>query len=405
MSTFIFLSIPAHGHVNPTLPVVTELIARVHRVIYYNAEEFRAKIEATGVEFRAYQEPLPTSHEIAGLIADGNLARVSVMLMRFTERVLPFMLNELEREHPDAVIYDSLCLWGMMAAKQLNLPSMAAITHFVADGSKETKPAWRDILHMLGQALPLVPEIIRLRQRLTRQYPDAFPRGEIFPTRGDRSMVFTTAALQPKTNLINSTFRFVGASINPATRDGDFPQITRKPVVYISLGTLHSLDTQFFREAFAAFADHEGQFILSVGQNFDIKTLGAIPSNFIVHPSVPQLTVLQQSDLFVSHGGMNSVHESLYYGVPLIVVPQQMEQLLNGRIVAAKGAGLLLGDKPPYGHVTAAQLRAAADEVLSNQRYRQNAEVLGNSLREAGGYRQAADEIEHLARELAPAHS
>ena len=46
MATICFFSIPAHGHVNPTLPLVRELTARGHRVLYYNTEEFREKIEA-----------------------------------------------------------------------------------------------------------------------------------------------------------------------------------------------------------------------------------------------------------------------------------------------------------------------------------------------------------------------
>jgi UDP:flavonoid glycosyltransferase YjiC (YdhE family) len=53
MSKVLFFCIPAHGHVNPTLPLVEKLVENGEQVVYYCADEFRAKIEQTGAEFRA----------------------------------------------------------------------------------------------------------------------------------------------------------------------------------------------------------------------------------------------------------------------------------------------------------------------------------------------------------------
>jgi UDP:flavonoid glycosyltransferase YjiC (YdhE family) len=91
---------------------------------------------------------------------------------------------------------------------------------------------------------------------------------------------------------------------------------------------------------------------------------------------------------------MNSVHEGLWYGVPEVVVPHQMEQLLNGKRVAETGVGILLGDRYPYGRVTASELRAALDSVLKDPNYRHYARQFGESLKAAGGYARAVDEIE-----------
>src|SRR6266568_289896 len=55
MSTAIFFNTPAYGHINPTLPVVTELVKRGERVIYYAMEEFRAAIEHIGAIFCSYE--------------------------------------------------------------------------------------------------------------------------------------------------------------------------------------------------------------------------------------------------------------------------------------------------------------------------------------------------------------
>ena len=54
MAKMVFLNFAAHGHTNPTLPLVSELVSRGHTVIYYSMPEFREKIEAAGAEFRTY---------------------------------------------------------------------------------------------------------------------------------------------------------------------------------------------------------------------------------------------------------------------------------------------------------------------------------------------------------------
>ncbi|MCC6617247.1 MAG: hypothetical protein IT320_27480 [Anaerolineae bacterium] len=77
--------------------------------------------------------------------------------------------------------------------------------------------------------------------------------------------------------------------------------------------------------------------------------LGPIPPNFLVRNFVPQLEVLKRTDLFITHGGMNSVHESLWHGVPMIVIPQQEEQAIVARQVVKNGAGVALGYAPPMG--------------------------------------------------------
>jgi UDP:flavonoid glycosyltransferase YjiC (YdhE family) len=90
------------------------------------------------------------------------------------------------------------------------------------------------------------------------------------------------------------------------------------------------------------------------------------------------------------------VQEGLYYGVPLVVIPQQMEQAANAILVERNSAGIVLGKHAPYGRISTQQLRAAAETVLNTPRYAQAAETVGRSFREAGGYPRAANEIENL---------
>ncbi len=89
-------------------------------------------------------------------------------------------------------------------------------------------------------------------------------------------------------------------------------------------------DASFYRTAFEAFAGHSAQFILSAGHHLDLRSLDPVPENFIVRPAVPQLELLPKVDLFVTHGGANSLNEALYHGVPVVVIPPHLEQAVNG---------------------------------------------------------------------------
>lgn len=396
----IFLNVPGHGHVNPTLALVSELNRRGHHVIYYNNSEFEPQITKSGAEFRPYPDPQPSAEELAEKAA--KLANVTVWLLGQSQRLLPWLLEELRQEQPDLVVYDAICLWGMQAAQLLEIPSVASIATFVQEGVKGMINL-RDGVSLIGQALPALPAIIRLRRQLVHTYGAAvFPRPQIFPAISETNLVYTSREFQPETDFIDDSFHFVGPSINTEAREtADFPwhrlgdQLQDgRPLIYLSLGTIYHNQASFYQMAFDLFADHPGQFVLSAGRMTDLTALGPIPDNFIVRNFVPQLELLPRVDAFITHGGMNSINEGLYYGVPLIVIPQQMEQTMNARQAARKGAAIVLGDRPPYGRIQPQQLSQALTDLLNTPTYQQAAAKIGETFRQAGGYQRAADLIE-----------
>ena len=398
MATIAYVGLPAHGHTNPTLPIVRELVDRGHRVIYYNGESFRKKVVPTGVEFRPLPEPLPTSREIAEALHEFiNAAKLISGMSRHLTR---FLITEFERERPELVIYDSAAMWGYIAARTHAIPQICFITTFVLDGSQGAI-GWGTMARFMWEALPHAPKLLRWRREMAREFGSENSGG--ITEYADLNLVFTSKAFHPPNRMIDDHFRFVGPSIDPATRDRHFPyeQLAAGPQIYISLGTVNHLDLDFYRAAFTAFEAYPAQFILSIGKNSDPAALGPVPDNFLVRQSVPQLDILQRVDAFITHGGMNSVHEGLYYGVPLIVVPHQFEQLLNGKRVDETGSGILLGDKRPLGHVTAGELRQALDQIFSTSHYKEKAVQIGHTLQDAGGYMRAVEEIEANVQKVA----
>jgi len=213
------------------------------------------------------------------------------------------------------------------------------------------------------------------------------------------NIVFLPKEFQPDGETFDpQRFLFVGPSIQPRPDNSHFPveQLQGRTTLYISLGTVFNNQATFYNLCFAAFKDEPWQVVLSIGEQVDPATLDPIPANFIVRPHVPQLEVLQYTSLFVTHCGMNSTMESLYYGVPLVGLPQQPEQMMTARRIQELGLGTALD----MNKLTVEQLQATVKAALANADYRANAQAMQQHVRNAGGYQRAADAIVSYVRSL-----
>jgi len=142
---------------------------------------------------------------------------------------------------------------------------------------------------------------------------------------------------------------------------------------------------------------------MSIGRRFTAADLGDIPDNFIVEPYVPQLEILKRAAVFVTHGGGSSLHEGLWYGVPLVGIATQIEQLMNVRRVAEKGACIPIETHFLGQPVSPDELRNAVRTILADPAFGKAAGVFQTAFRAAGGASRAADELENLCARPAPA--
>lgn len=138
-----------------------------------------------------------------------------------------------------------------------------------------------------------------------------------------------------------------------------------------------------------AFENSKHTLVMSIGNKTEISDLGNIPKNFIVKNYVPQTELLKYTKLFITHGGMNSTHEGIYNGVPLVVIPQSADQPVIARQVENLGAGVTLQMQG----LTESQLRESVDLVLNNSSFKETVLNMKESFRKSGGYKQAVDEI------------
>jgi len=242
-----------------------------------------------------------------------------------------------------------------------------------------------------------IAKAVRLQRQLRRRHSVRGPgmTGLVFG-RSALNIVYTSRLFQPCGESFGQGFEFVGPSVIDRKETAAFPweQINHPVLVYVSLGTLFNTDISFYQNCFEAFGGQNLQVILSTGSNVSKESLGPAPANFIVQTHVPQLEVLRRATAFVTHGGMNSVSESLYHGVPVVVVPQMSEQAMVGRRVEELGAGLFIAKD----QVTAERLRESVQRILAEERFRRQAGVVRESYLSAGGMARAVDAILKFTR-------
>ncbi len=153
------------------------------------------------------------------------------------------------------------------------------------------------------------------------------------------NLVYTLREYQPyEDEFLDAQYKFLGPSIYKRKSQGFDFEKSERPIVYISLGTLIKGSLSFFQNYVDAFRGENMDVIISVGQKFNVKKLKKrISLNIYIYKTVPQLDVLKITDVFVTHGGMNSVSEALVYGTPMVVIPFASDQPVNARCIGKLG--------------------------------------------------------------------
>ncbi|NRR04592.1 glycosyl transferase [Brevibacillus sp. RS1.1] len=394
MARVLYVTIPADGHVNPTLGLVKQLVDNGEEVVYMCSEEYRDRLAQTGAQFRAYQKDEQVSRDLGFNPTEFRhpLHFNDFMLRGIIEPHIPEILRQIENESFDYLIFDSLFGWGgAILGEKLGIPTICSVTNF----------AFAEPLSQIVEVLEasddvdvdaLYERVTQTAQSIARVCNVAVPAIEdITRQYGDMKIVFTSRDFQPDADKLDDSYIFTGPSITSRPDSPSFPfeklRASYDKVVYISMGSILTKDVELYKLCFAAFQDIPAQFVLSCGRDTELESLGEhIPPNFIIEPYVPQLEVLQQADAFITHAGMNSTSEALYFYVPLVMIPLSSDQPIVAKRVEELGAGIMLD----RGKLTPTALKDALLQVLNESTYKQHAIQVGDSLRNAGGYQEAA---------------
>ena len=160
-------------------------------------------------------------------------------------------------------------------------------------------------------------------------------------------------------------------------------------LIYLSLGSLGSADVELMQRLVDVLGTTRHRFIVSKGPQADRITL---TDNMDGAQMVPQTKIIPQVDLVISHGGNNTVTETLHFGKPLIVLPLFWDQYENAQRVDELGFGVRLNT---YGFADA-ELTDAIERLLGDAALRSRLAEQGEAIRARDGLRVGADVIEQV---------
>jgi MGT family glycosyltransferase len=393
MARVWFYNIPYHGHVNPTLPLIRELVERGEEVTYFSTPAFADRVQATGANFQAYgnEKAFVQSRKVTHTVHLGSLVAEA------TYALLPEVLASVENERPDYLIFDMSAPWGSIASRRYGIPAVASFPHFPFYWGTVMNDR-RVFRKMVASTRPGFTYWRRL-ERLTRKIVQDFHLRKlqdinVISSSAETNIVFSSRYFQPYEEHFDDSYHYIGPVIN-IDRYEEPLNLSRsrdQKLIYIAVGTVYQANLGFLRDCIRAFADDRYVVILSVGRAVDPTVLEPIPHNFTVAQFVPQLSILQEADVFITHGGMNSIAESVINGVPMIVVPNTLEQSINASRVEQLQAGLYLEPE----RISIGLLQNSVEAVLADPSLIRGIERIRKSFLEAGGVQRAVDAIQEF---------
>jgi MGT family glycosyltransferase len=399
---FICPNVP--GHLNPMTALARQLHTRNHEVVFLYSSGAAGLPFISGPEKDHINENRPEVSKMQGQEALQFSLR---MVLAQTGAILKSLPSVVEANGIDALMIDNVQFYAELGAMQLGMPyvHVANGLHWDYSGHTplnlygwphETTPAalarnregvakWANLLESVNGDIKAHAESIGVKIDWTDLSSTISPFASI--TQVPRAFDFESSHWPAQ-------FHHTGPFHDGNGRvKVDFPwdRLTGEPLIYASMGTILNGRLDIFHTIAAALGKHKDlQLVLSVGDQVDPDQIGPVPKNAIIVKRAPQLELLEQTSVCITHAGLNTVLESLARGVPQVAIPVTYDQPGVAARIADKRTGVVTSlDK-----LTADHLSRLLIEVLNDSTYRDNAGKLQRAIAEANGLSVAADLIE-----------
>ena len=408
MTHFGIVSPPVSGHIHPFAALGRELLARGHRVTYFQVQDLAKKIQSEGIDFWPIgQGDHPPGSLPQSLAALGRLEGTAAL--RFTIRAVARTSAMVCRDLPSAIkeagvdtlLVDQMEPAGGAVAEYVGIPFVTVCNALAITSDAVAPPPfapwayrkswwarWRTTAGYAASAWmtrPISRAVAEYRARWN--LPALGTPDESFSRRAQICQMPREFDF-PRTGL-PACFHYVGPLRGALPAPVPFPweRLDGRPLVYASLGTLQNSREPLFRCFAEACQDLDVQLVMSHGGGLTPTEVAGLPGNPLVVGYAPQLDLLARARLTITHAGLNTVLDSLANAVPLVTIPITYEQPAIARRVEWTGAGRSL----PLAGLQAARLKALVGEVLENASYRQAASRMSDAIKSAGGVGRAAD--------------
>ncbi len=247
-----------------------------------------------------------------------------------------------------------------------------------AEFDRTHRPLWEDFnTWVQAQGAPALPELEFMpRDNAANLY--------VYPAEAD---YLEMRPLQGNWTRMDSSVRETDEDYVVPDAVADRPE--GSALIYLSLGSLGGADVDLMQRLVDVLGTTRHRYIVSMGPQATRITLA---DNMVGAQMLPQTKVIPQVDLVISHGGNNTVTETLHFGKPLIVLPLFWDQYENAQRIDELGFGTRLATY----HFTDDQLTGAVDALLADTALRERLDGIGAAIRARDGLRVGANVIEQV---------
>lgn len=259
-----------------------------------------------------------------------------------------------EKLKVDIICFDSLAFWGKVLADENNIPSVALHTiqpfdndAFDREGFSYLQPYTNSFSgeREFKRIIYMYSKISSNKYRL----PFDFLFSDLISSKGDKNIILVPDFLcKYKEKLKYNCYIY-----NPVIQDkksyvgeNDIKCGGNEKIIYISTGSIIR-NKDFLIECIEQCKRIEGtQIYVSAGEfSTELKKKYKGRNEIKIYSFSPQISILKKAKLFITHGGMNSICESIYYETPMLVIPFMNDEYLNARMVEKSGMGIMLDSK------------------------------------------------------------
>jgi MGT family glycosyltransferase len=374
----LMAGVTAPSHIYPSLAVIRELVARGHDVSYAVGDRLAGLVTPTGAGHIGYRSELPDSDTAWS----GDPGEAMQLFLDEEQTALPAILAA---DRPDAVLYDIGGYAGRVAAHHWGVPAIQLSPTYVAwDGYEE------DMAEFTA-GLKASPSGARFFAGV-RSWLDENGMAidaDAFLGRPDHCVVLIPRVLQPEADRVGPQYVFTGPCVDSSRMTGWVPEAgDPRPLAYVAFGTAYTDNLPIYRAAVEALG--AGHRVVMATGKVEPATLGPLPAGVHAATTQPQLDLLAHADVFVTHAGMGSAAESLWFGVPTVAIPQAVDQFTNAAQLEAAGTGVHL----PAEQVTVETLGSAVADALGRGA---RAREVSEEVRRSGGVAASVDSVERIA--------
>lgn len=276
------------------------------------------------------------------------------------EQVARRLVNIVTDSNPSAVLVDHLAFSATIGLRALRLPYGDVVLGHptalpVGDEIYGVPSAWPpalgpcavDMAALRATAMGVTEGFTKAyNETLLRLDPTADPVRDAFAAHGELVLYKYPAELHgPIRSARLPRHAFIGSAVRQETADPDtlawLARADQRPIVLVSLGTFLSARSDVLARITAALRKVDVRVAMSIGSS-DRAQLGEIPSDWLVRPSLPQVTLLERASVMITHAGNNSVTEALTFGVPMLAMPLSTDQFDGAAAIERNLAGIAL---------------------------------------------------------------